>query len=86
MIRTHPETGRKAIFVNRAFTTRINELTPAESDAVLKLLFDHCERSGLPDPVSLGEKRRGVLGQPVRDAPGDLGLLAERAQGAARHD
>lgn len=44
VIRTHPETGRKAIFVNRTFTTRINELTDAESDAVLNLLFDHCEQ------------------------------------------
>jgi taurine dioxygenase len=44
VIRTHPETGRKAIFVNRTFTTRINELTGAESDAVLSLLFDHCEQ------------------------------------------
>jgi len=44
VIRTHPETGRKAIFVNRTFTTRINELTEAESHAVLGLLFDHCEQ------------------------------------------
>ena len=44
VIRTHPETGRKAIFVNRTFTTRIQELSPAESDAVLALLFDHCEQ------------------------------------------
>ena len=44
VIRTHPETGRKAIFVNRTFTTRINELSEAESDAVLELLFNHCEQ------------------------------------------
>jgi taurine dioxygenase len=44
VIRTHPETGRKAIFVNRTFTTRINELSETESHAVLDLLFDHCEQ------------------------------------------
>ena len=44
VIRTHPETGRKAIYVNRTFTTRINELSETESKAILDYVFDHCER------------------------------------------
>jgi len=44
VIRTHPVSGRKALFVNDGFTTRINELEPAESEAILKLLFAHGTR------------------------------------------
>jgi taurine dioxygenase len=39
IIRTHPVTGRHALYVNEAFTTRIKELKPKESDGVLALLF-----------------------------------------------
>ena len=44
VIRTHPETGRKAIFVNRMFTVRIVDLPALESDALLEFLFAHVER------------------------------------------
>ncbi len=44
VIRTHPVSGRKALFVNEGFTTRINELEPMESEAILKLLFAHATR------------------------------------------
>tara|TARA_B100001057_G_scaffold35991_1_gene32608 strand:+ start:377 stop:1225 length:849 start_codon:yes stop_codon:yes gene_type:complete len=43
VVRTHPETGQKALFVNRTFTTKINELSIHESDSVLEMLFQHAE-------------------------------------------
>jgi taurine dioxygenase len=39
--RRHPVTGRKALFVNGNFTTRLVGLTAEESDAILRMLFEH---------------------------------------------
>ena len=44
VVRTHPVSGRKSLFVNEGFTTKINELSEAESEAILKLLFAHSTR------------------------------------------
>jgi taurine dioxygenase len=41
VVRIHPETGRKSVFVSSYYTTRINELAEAESDAILRFLFEH---------------------------------------------
>ena len=43
VIRTHPVSGRKALFVNRRFTTRIVQLKRAESAGLLELLYRHVE-------------------------------------------
>lgn len=43
VVRSHPVTGRKSLFVNRGFTTRIMELKKAESDALLAMLLRHAE-------------------------------------------
>lgn len=40
VIREHPDTGRKQIFVTELYTTRIVGLTPVASQSLLNLLFD----------------------------------------------
>ncbi len=41
VVRTHPVTGRKLLFVNASYVIRIVELPKDESDAVLAFLFAH---------------------------------------------
>jgi len=47
VVRTHPETGRKALFVSEHFTTRIVGLEQQESDELLADLFAHSVKPGL---------------------------------------
>jgi alpha-ketoglutarate-dependent taurine dioxygenase len=44
VVRTHPVTKRKALFVNQNFTTHINELPLEEGRAILDYLFAHSTR------------------------------------------
>lgn len=41
VVTTHPVSGRKMLFVNRIFTSRINELSEADSEDLLSFLCDH---------------------------------------------
>ena len=40
----HPFSGRKCLFVNPVFTTQIDGLAASESDAILNMLYTHCQQ------------------------------------------
>jgi taurine dioxygenase len=44
VFRTHEDTKRKAIYVNRLMTVKIMDMPQDESDDILAKLYDHCER------------------------------------------
>ena len=41
VLRTHPVSGRRALFVNQGFTSRFADMTEAESRPLLEFLFQH---------------------------------------------
>jgi taurine dioxygenase len=58
VVRTHDETNRKALYVNRLMSVRIEDVPEAESDALLEFLFDHSEK---PEFVYTHVWRKGDL-------------------------
>jgi taurine dioxygenase len=58
VFRTHDETGRKAIYVNRLMTVGIVDMPREESDPLLEAIFDHSER---PELVYAHRWRTGDL-------------------------
>jgi taurine dioxygenase len=64
VVRTHPETGRKALYINVAHTARFSGMTEEESAALLNFLFQHqvrpeftCRFSWQPGSIAFWDNR-----------------------------
>jgi taurine dioxygenase len=64
VVRVHPETGRKSLFVNRTFTRHIDQLSERENEVLLPMLWDHvrspdfqCRFSWRPGSVAFWDNR-----------------------------
>jgi taurine dioxygenase len=76
VVRTHPETGRKALYVNVAHTAGIRGMTDEESASLLRFLFAHqvrpeftCRFAWEPDAIAFWDNRC-VQHNPVNDYHG----------------
>jgi len=81
VVRTHPETGRKSLYVNTAHTVGIKGMSDAESAALLQFLFEHqvkpeftCRWSWQPDCIAFWDNR-AVQHNPVNDYHGFRRLM-----------
>lgn len=58
VVRTHPESGRKSIFVNPQLTSHIKGVDPEMSESLLKALYAHCQQ---PEFIYWHKWRQGDL-------------------------
>jgi len=76
VVRTHPETGRKALYVNVAHTVRFADMTEAESAPLLDYLFRHqtrpeftCQFRWQPGSIAFWDNR-AAQHNPINDYHG----------------
>jgi taurine dioxygenase len=90
VVRTHPETGRKALYVNSAHTTRFEGMTEEESAGLLNFLFQHqarpeftCRFVWRPGSIALWDNRC-CLHNPVNDYHGFRRVMHRATLGGDR--
>jgi taurine dioxygenase len=78
VVRTHPETGRKALYVNIAHTQRFVDMTEEESRPLLQFLFEHsvrpeftCRFQWRPGSIAMWDNRC-AMHNPINDYDGHL--------------
>ena len=81
VVRVHPDTGRKALFVNPVYTQRFEHMTAEESQPLLQYLFDHatqaeftCRLRWTPGTLAIWDNRC-LLHLAINDYDGSRRLL-----------
>ena len=81
VVRTHPETGRKALYLNIGHTLRFADMTEEESAGLLAYLFEHqtrpeftCRFSWQPGSIAFWDNRC-ALHNPVNDYHGKRRIM-----------
>jgi len=96
VVRVHPKTGRKALFVNQIYTTRFEGMTEAESRPLLQFLYRHairpeftCRLRWRTGDLAMWDNR-SAMHYAINDYDGQRRLMhrttivGERPQGPAR--
>jgi taurine dioxygenase len=81
VVRTHPETGRKALYVNRAHTLCFKDMSEAESAPLLNYLYEHqvrtentCRFHWRPGSIAMWDNRCAQH-YPINDYHGHLRVM-----------
>ncbi|MGB0554268.1 MAG: TauD/TfdA dioxygenase family protein [Alphaproteobacteria bacterium] len=81
VLRTHPETGRQALYVNRGHTVCFDGATPEESAPILEFLFEHqirpeftCRFQWAPGSIAVWDNRC-ALHYPLNDYHGQRRVM-----------
>ena len=84
IVRTHPETGKKILFVNWTYTKKIIGLSQKESDEILHKIFEHqakldltCRFSWTENSIAIWDNR-SVIHYAIADFYPGRGLGYER--------
>ena len=62
VVRTHPETGRKCLYINQGFTTRFKDMTVEGKSAAARIFVGTLYPAGIHLPLSLGARFGCFLG------------------------
>lgn len=78
LVRIHPETGERALYVSPSFLKSIVDVTPTESQGDPRTAVGTRDASRIHGALQVGAAQPGVLGQPLDRAPGALRHLRSR--------